>query len=361
MSSEYFNKLNYTMSNEDTEFEYSILPENSNHVLCIAGSGSRVVPLLAKKPKRLSISDYSKEQLALTATRIACLKILTHEEYIKFWGYTYLDRSQRKIIFQRLEIESEYKEIMKQIFEAHNWEPLLYVGKYEKMLQSFSCIIQKVLGSHIKKLSSFKEHKNFIEYLYTTFPRFRWKILVSLLGNSTLFNALLYKGNHPKKNIKGSYPAYYRRMFDQLFQFLVPRESFFLQMIFFGKIQYLEGAPFEASSQIYNDMKEGALSCHIDYYQGDLFSNLERINSKIDFVSFSDILSYFQGNLEKEYLQLIKEKLNTKALTIHRYYLRINKDIDVNGFNKITEKFRTKIDREKTQIYLIDVYERKND
>ena len=67
MSSQFFNKLNYTMSNEDTQFEYDLLDYNQGHVLCIAGSGSRVIPLLAKKPKRLSISDYSIEQLALTS------------------------------------------------------------------------------------------------------------------------------------------------------------------------------------------------------------------------------------------------------------------------------------------------------
>jgi S-adenosylmethionine-diacylglycerol 3-amino-3-carboxypropyl transferase len=361
MSYKYFNKLNYTMSNEDTEFEYSLLSESVNHVLTIAGSGSRVIPLLAKKPKMISICDYSIEQLALTATRIETVKEFTHLEFLGFWGYQEILPDKRKQMFDSLTLPLNFKEIMEQIFNEHKWSSLLYVGKYEMMLISLSSIIQKVMGKHILKLASFTDHNKFIEYLYTKFPKHRWRFLVTILGNSTMLNALLYKGKHPKKNIKTSYSSYYREMFNNLFQFLLPKDSFLLQMIFFGKVIFLEGAPFETNPKIFNDMKKSANSCKISYYCGDLFDNLEKIEEKIDFVSFSDILSYFPSSLEKVYLQKIKPYLSPKAITVHRYYFRINKDLDITGFTKTTDQHLTLIEKEKTQIYIIDTYEKENE
>jgi S-adenosylmethionine-diacylglycerol 3-amino-3-carboxypropyl transferase len=349
------------MSNEDTEFEYQLLKENTNHVLTIAGSGSRVIPLLAKNPKSMSICDYSNEQLALTATRIETLKHLNHEEFLAFWGYTQMPKKIRNDIFDKLALPLNYKEIMNKIFCDHDWTPLLYKGKYEKMLMSLSSIIRKVMGNHIFKLSSFENHNEFIEYLYTKFPKHRWRFLIALLGNSTMLNALLYKGNHPKKNIKGSYANYYKTMFNNLFQFLLPRDSFFLQMIFFGKVIFIEGAPFETNKNIFNDMKAGAQQCDIKYYSGDLFQSIEKIEKKIDFVSFSDILSYFPESLEKVYLQKLRPNLSPFAITVHRYYLRINKGLDTTGFKQTTKENSLLIEKEKTQIYIIDTYEKNNE
>ena len=361
MSYEYFNKLNYTMSNEDTELEYKLLKEGTNHVLSIAGSGSRVIPLLAKNPKRISICDYSNEQLALTATRIETVRQLTHPEFLAFWGYKEMLPELRKSVFESLTLPLNYHEIMTKIFNEHNWNSLLYIGKYEKMLMSLSSITRKVMGKHILILSAFEDHNEFLEYLYTKFPKHRWGFLIAIFGNSTMFNALLYKGNHPKKNIKGSYSSYYKSMFSRLFQFLLPKESFFLQMLFFGKVIFIEGAPFEADKNIFSDMKEAAKSCQIDYYNGDLFKNLEKIEQKIDFVSFSDILSYFPEDLEKVYLQKIKPYLTEGAITVHRYYFRVNKDLDISGFNQTTDQHSLLIDKEKTQIYIIDTYEKENE
>lgn len=362
MSHEYFKNLNYTMSNEDTSFEYNLLPENSNHVLCIAGSGSRVLPLFAKHPKKMSISDYSIEQLALTRVRIETVRNLDYDEFLAFWGYPtshQMNGSRRQEIFENLNIPEEENEVMKSIFTSNNWSPLLYAGSYERAIIKLSSIIQKVLGEkHINKLKSFDDHYEFTKYLKVQFPRLKWKLLVSILGNSTMLNALLYKGNHPKKNIDISYSKYYNNMFETLFSLFTPKKSFFLQMILFGKIIDIDHAPFETNQDIFSKMKDGINQCDISYYQGDLFSNIEKFENKIDFVSFSDILSYFPEDLEEIYLQKIKKKLNPKALTVHRYYFHINRNLDTTGYTKLTHTYPKLINKEKTQIYIIDIYQR---
>lgn len=362
MSHEYFKNLNYTMSNEDTQLEYDLLPHGTAHVLCIAGSGSRVLPLFAKQPKQISISDYSIEQLALTKTRIETVRCLEHPEFLAFWGYPsqkIMEPHERQEIFYKLEINDIEKEIMSSIFKSNEWKPLLYSGSYEKMIIKLSKIIQKILGEkHINKLKNLEDHYQFKNYLKNEFPRLRWKLLISVLGNSTMLNALLYKGNHPKKNIDISYSKYYNQMFEKLFSLFTPKESFFLQLLLFNEIIDIKHAPLETNKQIYLKMKEGINNCRINFYQGDLFSNIEKFDTNIDFVSFSDILSYFPEELEEIYLQRIKKKLNSKALTIHRYYFHINRNLDTTGYTKLTKTFPILINKEKTQIYIIDIYQR---
>ena len=66
MSEVYFSKLNYSFANEDTTVEMEILPKGAQRVVCVAGSGSRVLPLLAKKPHKLVCADLSEQQLYIT-------------------------------------------------------------------------------------------------------------------------------------------------------------------------------------------------------------------------------------------------------------------------------------------------------
>lgn len=102
MSEQFFSGLNYTLANEDSGFEMSILRPKLGHVLSVAGSGARVLPLFASMPKQVSCVDLSKEQLLLTELRIESCKTLTFEDYLSFWGYppSMEDTRRRRELFQ---------------------------------------------------------------------------------------------------------------------------------------------------------------------------------------------------------------------------------------------------------------------
>jgi len=112
VSSAYFENLNYTLANEDSRFESHILPEGLDHVVTVGGSGARVIPLLAKKPKRISVLDISQAQLALCELRIQSLREFNHEQYLRFWGYpSSYERPvrDREVLFHELRLTSENK------------------------------------------------------------------------------------------------------------------------------------------------------------------------------------------------------------------------------------------------------------
>ena len=112
--------------------------------------------------------------------------------------------------------------------------------------------------------------------------------------------------------------------------------------------------------QIFNQMKEGIDNATISYYHGDVFNHINRLSLPINFVSFSDIPSYFPKQLGMDYLQMIKNNLASNAITVHRYYFHITKNIDIAGYQKITKNYIDLIKKEKTQIYLIDIYQRES-
>ena len=104
MGQAHFNGLVYTLTNEDSLVEAELLPDNTERVIAIAGSGSRIVPLLTKSPKELVCVDLSVEQLYLTELRVESVRHLSRDEFIQFFGYPSASDSaqNREALFKKL-------------------------------------------------------------------------------------------------------------------------------------------------------------------------------------------------------------------------------------------------------------------
>ena len=74
----------------------------------------------------------------------------------------------------------------------------------------------------------------------------------------------------------------------------------------------------------------------------------------IDFFSFSDVPSYFTGDIEKQFLQNIKPSLSSHGVVVLRYYLRVS-EVDETGYEDITKEYSDLIKREKVGMYRIKV------
>jgi S-adenosylmethionine-diacylglycerol 3-amino-3-carboxypropyl transferase len=82
---------------------------------------------------------------------------------------------------------------------------------------------------------------------------------------------------------------------------------------------------------------------------------LSKGEMKYDFLSLSDVPSYFQGDLETEFMQRIKPGLSPGAVVVNRYYLR-KSECDLDGYVDITENYLKLIELEKVQMYDIRIY-----
>lgn len=359
MSQKYFSGLNYTLGNEDTAVEIELIKKlKPKKIFSICGSGGRSLPLMHKDAQELSLSDLSQEQLYLAQLRLSTYKDLSFEEFLLFWGYYPYgandNTAQRKELFYRLDLRPEARDFFTKVFHEVEFESLLYLGKWERTFAVFAKITSVLLGRDYDRILRFDNLEEQIHYYRTSFPMKRWKAMIQILGNKATFNALLYKGDFITKNSPLSHFDYYFQAFERLFTRDLAQKSFFLQLCFYGKIKSLPGVPVEAHQESHERIK--ASECHVECLKEDFVSYLSKGTKQYDFLSLSDVPSYFQGELERDYMQKIKPGLLPGAIIVTRYYLR-KSDCDLSGYLDITDSHIKLIELEKVQMYEIRIYQ----
>jgi S-adenosylmethionine-diacylglycerol 3-amino-3-carboxypropyl transferase len=354
----YFHDLNYTLTNEDTALEFALLPKQAKHAWCLAGSGGRALALLAKQPRRLTCVDISKDQLRLIRLRIESLRTFSHDEFLAFWGYqpVIAEPSIRKEMFQRLKLAQDDYEYFTRLFELIEWQSLLYCGRWEQTFKKLSYISRLITGPSVLGIFECRNIDEQRKFLKENFPKLRWAIVLALLGNASVFNAVLYKGHFPRKNIPKSHFSFYRDVFNHLFQNTLARENFFLQLSFFGKINFPEANPVECKPELYEAAQEALKKTEIRLLQGDLIEQVRATDEPIDFLTCSDVPSYFRGQLEKTFLQDMLPSVQAGGLIVLRHYLRIPENMNTAGLLDITQRFTNLISAEKVGVYTTQVF-----
>jgi S-adenosylmethionine-diacylglycerol 3-amino-3-carboxypropyl transferase len=360
MSLSYFNTLNYTLANEDTTLEYEMIADQTPHVMAVAGSGGRVLPLLARHLGRLTCVDVSLQQLFLTELRIESLRALDHAEFLTFWGYPprSAEPAERKELFARIALRPQVQEFFTGYFASLDWESILYAGKWEKAIAKLSKLNRTLTG--VKGLGVFgmlsqSEQK---KYMATEFPTTAWNMTMTLIGQAFVFNSVLYKGSFPKKNIPEGNFEFYSTSLQRVFALAPARESFLLQLFFYGKIIYAEANPIECRADVFAQAKAGLKSTEVRYELGSILDMAAKSEIPIDFLSLSDVPSYFSGETEKGFMQMIRPGLTADAIVVVRNYLRIPEGTNLKGYVRATSKYTHLIQKEKVQLYKIDVFQR---
>lgn len=354
MSAYFDNKLNYSLGDEDTNLEYQILAEECSHVVSVAGSGGRVLPLLAKNPKQMTCIDISKLQLCLTELRIIALKQLDYDDFLGFLGYPPFcyTNDKREKIFSYLKLSEKTKLTLNEYFQKNKWVPIIYMGHFEKMLVFFSKLIRAFTLNKIQNIFFFNGLDEQRQYFASAqFPRKGWKLAVQLLGNTTSLNGLLYKGAFPIKNLPNSYAEIYLDIFERIFTKIPAKKSFFLQLLLLGSILYPEGNPIEANENIFYAARKNINNVEISYQNNDVLSVIRSTQKPVDFLSLSDVPSFFSNSLELSFLQDIRSNLAEQAKIVFRGHMRIAQPL-MQGYKNITEQYKTLISQETTQLWV---------
>jgi len=343
--------------------EWAVLPEGVGRVLCVAGCGSRVLPLLARKPARVVCADISASQLWMTELRVEAARALNHAEYLQFFGYPPNPGSpeQRRRLFHRLALSDEARAYWLDVFDHRDWQTVLYDGRWERTFRKLSRINAMLTGGRGRALFEARTREQHREYMRERFPRRAWLMVLLLLGNPLVFNLMLYKGDFPRKNIEETPFSFYCRAFDRLFSLGPARENFFLQIVFWGELRFAEGNPIECDPGVFAKIQEALGSATIDYRLGDILEIAHREGGHFDFVSLSDVPSYFVPPREQTYLQDLRPALSSRARVVLRYYLRRPERAEKRGYGNLTERYASAIAAEKVGVYDIEVLEKLED
>lgn len=345
--SEYFQQLNYTMANEDTNLEFDMVKDlKLKSILTVGGSGSRSLPFLGLPIERLKIVDVSPLQIKLIQFKLETIKQLTREEAIAFWHGE--DQQKRKKILSALKLSEDLKEFISSQMELNGDDSApLYWGKWEKTFQKFAKLAG-LLYSEETRRGLFSATDSYA-YYKKNIKNWRWSLILKIVGNSSIFNSLLYKGHFIKKNSKLSYFEYYGEAFERLFKLDIKR-SHFLQLCFFGRVHLEEALPIEFRAEVFQAIKNSTVTP--TYHQGSIF---ESGSEKFDFISLSDVPSYLGGDIEKNYLQIMKEELAPNGVIINRYYLRVPENMNLDGLKDVSHEFSSLSDKELVQMYQVHV------
>lgn len=356
----YFTGINYSLGNEDTTLEYEICRmHHPKNIFSIAGSGGRCLPLLAHGG-HLTICDLSSEQLALVELRMATYDQLSYQDYLRFWGlppYGHFDyRSFRKKVLNGLSLKEEVRKHFEQLFGEINYESILYLGRWERTFKVLSMIAKRILGSDYNKILQFDNLEDQRHYYLNDFPLNRWRTVIFLLGNRSVFNALLYKGDFVKKNIEQSYYDFYFSAFDRLFKDQLVKKSFFVNLCLEGELAHEDAIPLESRQKTFEEIKaSGPLKGRVTSINKDLFSALNETNGIIDFASLSDVPSYFDIVAGRSFMNQLSKHLAKDAIVVVRYYLHVC-DPDLGQFEDVTTTYSHLIKSECVQMYRIKIY-----
>lgn len=348
--------FDYSFANEDTRLETNILPMNSDCVAAIAGSGSRIVPLLSKRPKRLVCIDISEPQLSLTEFRLKALEQLDYQQYLQLVGYENVCSSERRQLFHCLSLSDRAREYTKFVYNARDWGPILFEGRWERANLRLSRVFRFFCGKHLATLFECKNLSEQLDYLENYFPWTRWNQAISLISYITALSISRCSEGSIQKNI----PMSYRKVLSsvmkkQLLNFHL-RNSFYANLLLLGDLRYKSAWPIEAQETYFDKAQSGMRECNITMKHVDVIRAAKTVKHSVNFLSLSNVASYFNAPHEQRFLQAIKPAMASNGLVISRSFLKVPFRVDTIGFENLGSLFDKDFQSESTQLYHVDIY-----
>ncbi|MCA9711932.1 MAG: DUF3419 family protein, partial [Myxococcales bacterium] len=207
--------LLYSIGDEDNRLEWALLPRKAQHVVSVAGSGARLLPLLARRPRRLTALDLSPMQLALTRLRLAALASWTHEIYCAFFGYPphSMIPAERHARFEGLPLDERTKGMLRPLLRACDFGPAAYYGRFERSLVRTARLVRVLLGPEVHCPFAAQGIEEQRQLLAERFPRRRWQLVLSLLSNDDELRTLLGHGAFTQRTEKATAFRHFERLF----------------------------------------------------------------------------------------------------------------------------------------------------
>lgn len=321
--STYFQGLNYSLANEDTTIEYELAPLSKKSFFSVCGSGSRVIPLIAKNPENMHIADLSETQLATFRLRFAAIKNLDYESFLFFLGYKKsLKNLNRVDLILKLGLAEEDLRLWKSNESLWKDVGFIYLGKWERHFMMIGSLFQKLSFSNLQPLfeaKNLQEQKQIIDKHWH--PNL-FKLYTKIVMNEFIANKLLYKGSYAgaksNKTMSISAADFVFNEINDLFQNTWIRGNYFLSMIFLNEVSEKDSFPIECNEDIYLKVKSSSTRIH--FHKKNLLDLL--LQEPHDFYSLSDTFSYMKDEDVVDFLQKLPETIRPQTQIVIRTFMR---------------------------------------
>lgn len=187
MSNRFFNKINYSASNEDSESERQAL-QLTNHdvVLCISGSGARSLDLLVDSPRKVISIDFNPTQNYLLELKLAAYRALDYEAFAKFMG---LQPCGKRAITYATKLKLSLSAQAQAFWDKHPAyikNGILYCGTWERLLRGMLKLAssRKKLIEQLMNADSLEEQG---ELWTKKWDNLVWRFYLKVIANQFLW------------------------------------------------------------------------------------------------------------------------------------------------------------------------------
>jgi S-adenosylmethionine-diacylglycerol 3-amino-3-carboxypropyl transferase len=286
----FFNSLNFTSANEDGNSELlALCATPPQRMVCLTGSGARVLDMLVGDPKEIIALDMNPAQNHLLRLKIAAYKALDNADLLAFLGIT--NCSDRMVLYHKV---SEYLSAESAVFwasklaeiEAGIW----YAGLWERVLKTGAFATRLLRRSNIDRLFATQTLETQASIWRDKFDDFWWRSAIRLLGRRWFWTYIIGEPGGdflptPQEVEKRLAGAFSRAANSQFF-----RNSDFVSLILRGRHVPDEALPLHVSGANIDIVRQRLERiCIID---GGL-TDMSRLNIKdVDSFSLSDFGSY---------------------------------------------------------------------
>lgn len=295
----YKNILNYTTCNEDSMTEIKALNiVATDTVLCVTGSGGRVLNLLTQNLKKIVAIDFNPIQNWLLELKIAAIKNLDYDQYVNFLGLNKC--SERIKVFEAIKHDlskdsCEYWENNIRIISRG----IIYQGRFEKQLKYMSSMIKGSNSDQVSKMFNFSDLEKQQAFYEKEWDRSFWE------NNSDLEFS---KYNDPALHLYLDYDYKidtFIEMMDKSLKTHLLKDNHFLSLLIDGSYQRVKNLPLCLQERYFDKIKRSIDKVEIK--TGNIVAYLQQYSEYFDKFSLSDVQGYLP---EEGFYELYQSVIN---------------------------------------------------
>lgn len=318
MSNHFFNKINYSASNEDSESERRALQlEPHDVVLCISGSGARSLDLLVDSPRKIISIDFNPTQNYLLALKLAAYRGLDYEAFARFIGLQ--PCGKRAATYQQLQPSlSAQAQAFWDKHPAYIKNGVLYCGTWERLLRSMLWLARprKKLIEQLMSAPSLAAQRT----IWTTkWDNLVWRFYLKLIANQFLWKHVVREPG--AKLIPSSFDvyAYMKARLDHMGTRFDLKTNHYAHLMLRGKYSPPCVLPHHLRPENFELIKQNIDK--IEVVTASLTDYLAETKEQFNAFSLSDFSSYAPPEIYQQIWQGVAETAAPQARVCERQFL----------------------------------------
>lgn len=318
MNPNFFSKINYSASNEDSESERkALIIKSEDVVLCITGSGARTLDLLIDLPQKIISIDMNASQNYLLSLKMAAYKDFNYEIFCEFIGLRNCET--RLNLYQKLRPtldENAQKYWDNQLGIIKNG--ILYCGTWERFLNIMRKLsfTRKRLIDRLMNAESLEQQQAIWQ---NEWDNVVWRGYLKLLSNRFLWVNIIREPG--AKIIDKNFDVYHymKSRMDFMASHFLFRKSHYANLLFNGSYTKDCVLPHHLRSENFEIIKQNLDK--IEIITDSLSGYLEQQKNQISAFSLSDFSSYAPFPIYQEIWKNVVQAATENAKFCERQFL----------------------------------------